>query len=58
MINYFRAMKREWDGLEALGYVTAQLVSTDRNDVEVWQYRITDFGLEALAEVKRQRKHG
>lgn len=57
MLNYFRALKRDWDGLEALGYVTPRLISTD-NFVETWEYSITQAGLEALEEIKRQIKLG
>lgn len=57
MLNYFRTMKADWDALEALGYVTPRLVSTD-NYVETWEYTITEAGRDALAEIKRQIKHG
>ena len=55
MLNYFRSLKADWDALEALGYVTPQLLSDD-HDVEVWEYTITDAGREALEAA--QELHG
>ena len=53
LINYFRSMKADWDGLEALGYVTPRLVSTATyNGAEVWEYKITEAGRAALADLK------
>ena len=55
LLNYFRSMKAEWDGLEALGYVTTRLVSTATyNGAEIWEYSITDAGRAALEEKKVQ----
>ena len=47
LLNYFRSMKADWDHLESLGYVTTRLVS-NVNDVEIWEYAITDAGRDAL----------
>ncbi len=55
LLNYFRSMKADWDGLEALGYVTPQLLSDD-NGVEVWEYSITEAGRAAL-EATKERRH-
>ena len=52
MLNYFRSLKADWDALEALGYVTPQLLSD--NGVEVWEYTITDAGRAALEETQEQ----
>ena len=52
MLNYFRSLKADWDALEALGYVTRQLLSD--NGVEVWEYTITDAGREALEAAREQ----
>ena len=54
MLNYFRALRAEWDALEALGYVTKRLVSDSAQDTEVWEYTLTDAGQAALANLKEQ----
>ncbi len=54
LLNYFRSMKADWDALEALGYVTPQLLSSN-DGVEVWEYSITDAGRAALEDAKEQR---
>jgi hypothetical protein len=56
LINYFRAMKADWDVLEGLEYVTPRLVSTATyNGAEVWEYAITDAGRAALADTNGRR---
>jgi hypothetical protein len=56
LLNYFRTMKAEWDGLEALGYVTPRLLpATTYYGAEIWEYTITDAGRAALADLKASR---
>lgn len=55
LLNYFRAMKVDWDRLEALGYVSKRLVTTATYyGAEVWEYTITDAGRAALVDMKEQ----
>ena len=56
MLNYFRALRAEWDALEALGYVSKRLLSDSAQDTEVWEYTLTDAGQSALMDQKETHR--